>query len=227
MSHPEIENYYENFHRQIYGTGIVGWYWNRIYSHIRSRLRIDKSSKVLELGAGSGQFYNHVNPDSALYIETELRKSSSYQFSVNSEDLELGGRIKRVANAEDLSTITANSFDVILATCVLAHLTNPELALQEFRRLARIGGQIVFYIPCEPGFLLRIIRYFTTRLKFRKYGIHQSDLHWMEHRNHFLYLQFLTKRTFLNDSVKIQKFPIPGLSWNFSLYSIVSIEKLY
>ena len=226
MSNLETENYYAHFHRKIYGTGIVGWYWKRIYSNMRSRLRIDKSSKILELGAGAGQFYDYINPDSALYIETDLRKSNEYEVNINPEDLKLGGKVKRIANAEDLSAFTENSFDVILATCVLAHLPNPEKALKEARRVVRFGGQIIFYIPCEPGFFLRLIRYFTTRLKFRKYGIRQSDLHWMEHRNHFLYLQFLTKRIFLNDSVEIQKFPIPGLSWNFSLYSLVTIKKL-
>ena len=226
MSHHEIDNYYANFHHQIHGTGIVGWYWHRIYSHMSSRLQIDKAYKVLEVGAGSGQFYNNLNPGSALYIETELRKSDEYEIAIHSGDLELEGRIKRIANAEDLSAYNDNSFDVVLATCVLAHLTNPEIALKEFRRVARTGGQIIFYIPCEPGFFLRLVRYFTTRLKFRKHGIRQSDLHWLEHRNHYLFLEFLAKRTFLNDFMKIQKFPIPGMSWNFSLYCLISIKKL-
>lgn len=140
MSHHEIDNYYANLHNQIFGTGIVGWYWHRIYSHMRNRLQIDKTYKVLEVGAGSGQFYNNLNPGSALYIETELRESDEYEIAINSGDLELEGRIKRIANAEDLSVYNDNSFDEVLATCVLAHLTNPEIALKEFRRVARTGG---------------------------------------------------------------------------------------
>lgn len=107
---------------------------------MRNRLQIDKTYKVLEVGAGSGQFYNNLNPGSALYIETELRESDEYEIAINSGDLELEGRIKRIANAEDLSVYNDNSFDEVLATCVLAHLTNPEIALKEFRRVARTGG---------------------------------------------------------------------------------------
>jgi len=224
LSNLGIENYYANSRCQIHGTGIVGWYRKRIYSNIGNCLRIDASSKISELG--TDKFYNYINPDSALHIKTDPRKLNEYEVSINPEDFKLGGKVKRITNAEDLSAFTENSFDVILATCVLAHLPNPEKGLKDVRRVERIGRQIAFFIPCEPGSFLRLIKYFTTRLKARKYGVRQSDLQWMEHRNHFLYLQFLTKRIFLKDSLEIQKLPIPCLSWNFSLYPLESIKKL-
>lgn len=133
MSNLEIEDYYANFYSQI--LGIVGWYRKRIYSNMKNCLRIDKSSKVLELGAGAGQFYNYINSDSALYVETDVRKSNEYEVCINPEDLKLGGKVKRIANAEDLSAFTENSLDVILATCAQAHLPSPEKALKEALRV--------------------------------------------------------------------------------------------
>jgi ubiquinone/menaquinone biosynthesis C-methylase UbiE len=43
-------------------------------------------------------------------------------------------------NAEKLDLIADNAYDRLTATCLIAHLANPEQALVEWRRVVKSGG---------------------------------------------------------------------------------------
>jgi SAM-dependent methyltransferase len=226
MERKLIDVFYDDAYEQVMGTGLIGKYWKLIHSQIEALRDSRHDSIVLEVGAGHGQHFDQTNSSSALYIETDIRKSMGYELPFEKNDLLLRGRIKRNANAEDFSKIPSNSIDSIVVTCVLAHLTNPELALCEWRRVLKLGGSLVVYIPCEPGLALRVVRFFTTRRKFASRGVRQQDLHWLEHRNHYLYLKLLIRNVFVNDSVRFLRYPLHLLPWDLNLYCLTSIKKL-
>ena len=222
----KIDLFYDEAYEKVMGTGLIGLFWKFIHKQMNRTIEWHPTSVVLEVGAGHGQHYDQTNPESALYIETDIRESMGYTSNFQKTDLSLQGRLKRKMNAEVLTDIPNDSIDVLVATCILAHLTNPENALAEWRRVTKVGGSIIIYVPCEPGILLRFTRILSTAKKFKSVGIEQREIHWLEHRNHYLFLQILLHKAFSADTTKIRKFPFKYLLWDLNLYSIYTVTKL-
>ena len=104
--------------------------------------QINSSSYVLEVGCGTGGITRRVAPTGARIMATDLT-------------LELITRARRVAsfsnvifqvaNAEELP-FGSEEFDVVFGNAILHHL-NFIKALDEFRRVLKSGGRIVFTEP--------------------------------------------------------------------------------
>ena len=180
---------------------------------------------VLEIGAGQGQHLEHVKHSFDTYYETDIRlevleKSASLRIPPRGSKM-----VQMAMNAEDLSFFSDDSVDRIVITCVLAHLSNPKAALKEFRRILRHGGELCIYLPSEPGVMIRSIRYLTTVQKARFIGFSHLPFVYLEHRNHYLFLKYLMQEIFEHDSHHIRSYPIPGMSWNFSLWKIYIVTR--
>lgn len=52
-----------------------------------------------------------------------------------------------VSEASDLSNIEPNSYDIVVSSNVLEHLSNPLLSLQEMKRVVRLSGLIIVIVP--------------------------------------------------------------------------------
>jgi ubiquinone/menaquinone biosynthesis C-methylase UbiE len=131
-----------------------------------------------------------------------------------------------IADATQLP-FAANQFDRVLSTCVLHHISTPELALREMRRVSSDGAMIDIYLPCDPGMLYRSLRHFTSHLKQKRL----MKLEWREvkylwareHGNHYLGLTSLINEVYKNDKIKFNRFPFVFLSWNFNLFTVVRV----
>lgn len=55
--------------------------------------------------------------------------------------------LQYIHDATDLSSITDNEYDFLVASHVLEHLANPLRALEEFRRVLKPGGAILVLVP--------------------------------------------------------------------------------
>ena len=119
-----------------------------------------------------------------------------------------------------------NFFDRVVITCVLVHLDDPVQALNEIRRVLKPGGYVSLYLPCEPGFLLRIVRKFSTRAKAKRLGIQEiSFLHFLEHKNYFIAIDFFVRHIFSDSWIISRYYPFPFLSWNLNLFKLYTIKK--
>jgi len=67
-------------------------------------------------------------------------------------------------------------FDRVIATCLIAHLKDPEVALTEWRRVLRKGGELTMYVPCELGFSLRLFRKLFLAPKAKRLGFQGLNL---------------------------------------------------
>jgi ubiquinone/menaquinone biosynthesis C-methylase UbiE len=224
-SSEEIEHFYAETYECLMGRGAIGLFWRYIHSRLDKNSNCSSNTILLEIGAGHGQHFKLTSLKPALYIETDIRQSMGYSVSFKESDFQLQGCIKRFLDAESLSEIPSGTIDSIIVSCVLAHLNDPEKALTEWRRVLKPGGCLSLYIPCEPGLFLRLVRYFTTRRKLKSLGIVQSNLHWLEHKNHYPSMHFLVKRTFSFDSTQIRLFPFRYFLWDMNLFSLIKIVK--
>ena len=118
-----------------------------------------------------------------------------------------------------------DSFDFVIATCLLMHVTYPEKIISECIRVSRAGGILVFYLPCEPGILLSFFRKFVMFPKAKKLGFKGYDLFIArEHRNNYYSLIKLIQYTPGFSSLKINKYPFRFLHWMLNAFSIAVIR---
>lgn len=214
--------YYQEQYQDVMGTGLTGRFWAYIHKSMARGL-IGENDIVLELGAGNGEFHRNVSPSCRLYIETDIESRDNRQSLFVVQDLNKREKLNRRLDAQNLKELPDHSVDVVVATCLLMHLEDPELALREWKRVLKKNGRMVIYIPSEPGLGLRMSRYLTTRRKFKKFGVDQAASHWTEHVQHYPRVVYLLNSV-LGPNCQVKKFPFNFLIWDLSLFAIARFK---
>lgn len=215
----DVEFFYSKFYKQVIREGKVGFVQN--FSHIYLERNLKKNiylEKILELGVGSGDHFQFVKHSFGEYIQSDIRVKFLKELNHERSRQSIALDATRVA-------LSDSSIDRVIATCLLLHLTEPEKALQEWRRVTKAGGIISILIPCEPGIMLRAARIFSTNLKAKRLGFPNYKLfNARDHVNHLPGMRELIKFVFSKDKIKIYRFPLPFLSWNFNLFYVYQIK---
>jgi phosphatidylethanolamine/phosphatidyl-N-methylethanolamine N-methyltransferase len=177
---------------------------------------------TLEIGGGEGLHYEYVQSKFQKYILTDIRSS---ELAPEAKQAMVEDRLEfSIENAEALSI--ADSFvDRTIFACVLHHLSDPEKALIESRRVTKPGGVISIYLPCDPGLVYRFLRKIFTHKVARDLNIDYELKNVREHINHYYQLEKLINEVFKNDVKKIKKFPVFFFSYDFNIFTILHITK--
>src|SRR6201994_109991 len=138
--------------------------------------------RVLEVGVGTGISLPQYAPNLRIFgtdiSEAMLRKAQQ-------RVTELG-----LANVEGLAVMDAeklefadNSFDVVMAQYVVTAVPNPEIALDEFARVLRPGGELVILTRVSADEGLR--RFIEQGLQpvVRHLGFRTADFSWSRYTN--------------------------------------------
>jgi phosphatidylethanolamine/phosphatidyl-N-methylethanolamine N-methyltransferase len=166
----------------------------------------DERRKILEVGGGDGIHLRFVETEFDEYLLTDYDDKqlelASKNFVSDVRDIRFQNE-----NAQSLS-FSDNSFDRLVATCVLLHLEDPEKALMEWRRVVKKDGTISIYYPHEPELITRIGRNLLIGRKAKKLGFWGYDLLMArEHVNSAWRAETLLRFVFRNDTVKIRRWP--------------------
>jgi phosphatidylethanolamine/phosphatidyl-N-methylethanolamine N-methyltransferase len=203
-------DYYEFHYDEVLNSGLLGKF--KAFTHRFQEKQVSKnfvSQNLIELGAGTGTHKQYVTHAYKGYLQTDLRPfPHTGVFPLN---------------AQALTEIEESAFDRLIATCLLAHLNDPKLALDEWRRVVGNNGVVSIYVPCEPGALLRLFRLITTNIKARKRGVNHYLFHYTEHKNYYINLKYLINEIFTGDEINVKKFPLNRFSWNFNFFAIYTI----
>ena len=221
-----VEEYYEKHYDKIHYRGNLGRFTSFYHSRLEHQLtKEDNFEKVLEIGGGSGQHLDYVTHGFESYLLTDISEMSGEKLAELNQKFE--NRISfKIANAEKLS-FGDQSFDRIIASCVLLHLADPDRALREIQRVVKPGGIVDLYLPCDPGIFYRLIRHwFSHRKQHRAMEIPMSEIKYLwasEHPNHIWGIRCMILKIFAGSKVKVTRFPfrIFGPSMNlFFTYRI-------
>ena len=181
-----------------------------------------KQDKILEIGAGRGEFYEYIEKNFQSYLMTDISDWGKNHI------LELGKKDPRIKfeqqNIEDIK-YEDNYFDRIIVSCVIAHVTELFKALEEVRRVTKPGGVISIFISTDPSILLRIARKVFTERKMKNLSIPYKLLNSIQHRNTPTSILDMVDWIYQKDKVEKDYLPFKIKSWNLSTHLIVNIKK--
>jgi ubiquinone/menaquinone biosynthesis C-methylase UbiE len=181
-----------------------------------------KQNKILEIGAGSGEFYDYVNKDFQSYLMTDISDWGKQEI------LNLAKKDPRIEfdqqNVEEIK-FENDHFDRVIVSCVIAHVTEPYKALEELRRVVKPGGVISIFVSTDPSILLRIARRIFIQKKMKNLPIPYKLLNSIQHRNTPTSIIDMVQWIYKNDKIKIDYIPFRVKSWNLSTHLIVNIQK--
>ena len=222
MNFMEItEQYYKTFYSRTIGikaTGIVGFLSR--YPHKLMEKNITKNAnRILEVGFGEGEHFKYVRSPFKQYIgiDTDRKRLLQHKFPRHIKT--------KVMDAQKID-YPDSYFDRVIATCLLAHLRQPEVALHEWRRVLKSDGLCTIYVPLEPSLALNLFRLIIMKPKLKKMGFDLYDLFIArEHINHASRIMVFIKHVFVNDKIKILMRPFPIKIHSINLFAVIHIYK--
>jgi SAM-dependent methyltransferase len=113
-----------------YSSNSQGW-----FDWLASRLTV-ANKDVLEIGAGTGLLWQYVDSESARLTLTD------FSTAMVEELRKVKGAKVQQCDATSLP-FADRSFDLIIANHMLYHVDSPDVALAEFSRALRPGGQLI------------------------------------------------------------------------------------
>ena len=219
-----IEVYYKEFYSEMMGhnsKGFLSILWKYPHRLMEKPFKNNSKKRILELGAGEGEHLQFVKQNFNEYLLTDIDKKRLDKIIVEDP--------QRVSTKKvDASHLPFgdNTFDRVVATCLIAHLSDPEKAMSEWRRVLKPGGNLSIYVPCEPGFALRLFRKLFTAPKAKKLGFEGFNLYIArDHVNDAFRILNLLVEIFREDSVKLVFRPFYFRTWYLNLFCIAQVTK--
>lgn len=182
---PDFDAYLRQFEANYEKLNYSGNLSSKVLAH--SHVVLEKAfgpddhfSKVLEIGAGSGQ-----HPKTVRHSFDEYWVTDGNDRMLDQAREQLGDDKRFHYQVEDARKLSVDdaSFDRVIATHVLEHIVHPHDVLREWTRILKPGGTLSLVLPCDPGLAWRIGRSIGVRKRATDAGLEYD--YWMarEHVN--------------------------------------------
>lgn len=214
--------YSSNYREMFYMRGVTSKATSIIHKALEHDFDSNIGQQILEIGGGEGFHVPYVAPDFHKYVLLDLQNRELDETAKKYQRLE---KLVQVVARGDHLPFPDESFDRVIFMCVLHHLEKIDSTLFEARRVLKRNGIISIYLPCDPGFLYRILRRLFTWKRQRELDIDYETVNAFEHRNHIFSLIRILKFIFSQDLIAYRWRPIPLPFWNANLYCIIRIQK--
>ena len=186
----------------------------------------DYFSKVLEIGAGTGEHFAFVRHGFDQYVLTDLDGAT---LDVAKRKI-CGEKTDKLSFETQSATglnFSDNSFDRVIATHVLEHIYQPHLVLLEWERVLKKGGMLSVLIPTDPGLAWRLGRHLGPRRNAIAQGIAYDYVMAREHVNSCNNLIALLRHQFPNRVEAWWPIPMPSIDLNlfFAFHAVINKTK--
>ena len=223
-----VEDYYLNYYEKVHGSQ---WGESRLSFHKDIEKPLDRDSNypdILEVGAGEGQHQRFIRHQYSRYLATDLRDIVNAElFPINEGYVpNYAGSFRAYGDATSLA-YGDETFDRVVAGCLLLHLADPLKAIDEWYRVLKKGGRIDALIPRDESFLVGVYRSLFSRRKAMKLGFKDFDLvNALEHVTHYSRVIRLSSARYDSKEISFTHFPpILGNIEFLRAYSVMRIIK--
>jgi ubiquinone/menaquinone biosynthesis C-methylase UbiE len=219
-----VEHYYKNYYSKMMGhdsDGILSILWKYPHKLMEKPFRSNRGLNILELGFGEGEHISFVANDFESYVATDIDEERLLRVKKS-----LPSKVTTLACDAMKLPFQDATYDRVIATCLIAHLPDPESALVEWRRVLKPGGKLTIYVPCEPGFSLRLFRMLFTAPKAKKLGFEGFNLYISrDHINDAFRVLNMAAEVFRDDVFKQVFRPFYIRSWYLNLFGVIQVTK--
>lgn len=170
-------------------------------------------SSVLEIGAGTGEHFFHVQHGFDRYVLTDA-DTNILDVAKRKLGSETDSRLMFESQSAMELSYADSSFNRLIATHVLEHIYRPHLALKEWRRVVKSGGVLSVLIPTDPGLIWRLGRRFGPRKNAIAKDIPYDYIMAREHVNPCNNLIALMRHYFPDRTEAWWPLPIPSTDLN-------------
>lgn len=135
----DVNHFYSKYYDLVLRTGFTGAAQDRTHRAIEKRWsKDDEFEQVLEVGAGAGDHKRFVDHQYQIYYETDIRFANDLNIGdLNQKQPEVeSGLVREFADLTQLH-YKDDTFDRVIATCLLLHLEKPEIALREAHKVTK------------------------------------------------------------------------------------------
>lgn len=181
-------------------------------------------SRVLEVGAGTGEHVKYVQHRFDEYVVTDADDAVLDVARKKCEGMRVGGLSFETTQGEHL-VYPNESFDRLVAVHVLEHIPQPHLALKEWARVVKEGGVLSVLIPTDPGVAWRLGRHFGPRRRAVQQGIAYDYVMAREHVNSCHNLTALIHHYFPRRTEAWWPFAVPSMDLNLFYVCHAVVEK--
>lgn len=182
----------------------------------------DHFSRVLEIGAGTGEHLGFVRHTFDQYTLSDL-DARTLEVAKRKLSEKFSNKLLFETQSAEKLRYADDSFDRLIATHVLEHIYQPHLALKEWARVVKHGGMLSILIPTDPGIAWRLGRHLGPRKNAIAQGIAYDYVMAREHVNACNNLIALLRHYFPDRTEAWWPFPIPSIDLNlcFVCHAIV------
>jgi len=231
---PVLKEFWRNYligRDRSFGSELLasGSAYRRMMETQASLLRLQPGDKLLDLGSGNGAFEIELQrwskcPPSVFvcsidFVEEALWRARSRLLNEQSVNRELNvcfiNANLNLHHTQKSIPMKSGCFDAIIASLLLGYLDNPQLVLQEIRRMLRSGGRLVASSLCSDADISLL--YVESVAEFQL-GLAGSDLPGIKDAE----LSALAQN-FLNDAARILQFEELGM---FRFWELVDLRDL-
>lgn len=218
----------DRWYREMYSTssysGVAGLGHRLMHRSLEKGIKQDSHyGTVLEIGGNVGEHLPFVKHSFSRYIVSDIENRLSDD---DKGYLDSRGAEFCLVNAEKIN-LGDETIDRVLNACLFHHLSNPEAAFIEMRRVMKVGGRADIYVGSDPGALFRLARLLGPGMSCRVsgYGDEKSLMDARDHLGNAWSIHRLLSHVFRNDSVQKQSWPFPKASIDTSLWTVFRVTK--
>jgi ubiquinone/menaquinone biosynthesis C-methylase UbiE len=225
-----MTQYTETVRSKIHSSGLLGRANHSLHQALERGRSGQVFADVLEIGSGDLEHLAYVEHACSQYVAVDLRAPKDAEARIRERSPRIASVETHQMDGMELS-FADESFDRVLATCVIMHVDRPDHALSEWLRVTKRGGVVDFLVPCDPGLVLRLFRWFVNERVAGRFGVSRLEyrlLNALDHISSFARIDELVRMVVReNNGLNLSKryFPFLLPSWNLNGFVVYTVRK--
>lgn len=224
-------NYSKTVRNKIHSSGLFGRANDSLHRALEYERQHGSYHHVLEIGSGDLEHLAFVRHACNRYYAVGLRAPTNPSARIAERPTNIAAVDVFQMDGTELVFPEA-TFDRVLATCVIMHVVRPDLALLEWLRVTKPGGVVDFIVPCDPGLVLRLFRWFVNERAALRFGVSRREyrlLNALDHISSFARIDELVRmvvRESTGLTMRTKYFPFRVPTWNLNGFAVYSVQKV-